>query len=97
MLVSMMILIYVVRGDRLVISSSDVDDITIDGGPAFIEGSQTSTFFPFPGLQSIRGPARNIPNGAEYTVEHFFGLDCAVPLHFYALADEGFVAYFNGQ
>ena len=75
MMICVMLLISV-RGDKLVISSSNRDDITIDGGPAYVYGSLTFSSFPFSSTIPICGPEKDIPDGAEFTVEHLFKLEC---------------------
>ena len=93
-----MLMLSAVVGQRLIVSSSDMEDITIDGAPAQLYDEQrfgNSSNFLISEPYSICGPSKNILDGKSFIVEHLLGLDCRIPLRLYIRADDLFTAYFN--
>jgi hypothetical protein len=81
-----MLMLSAVVGQRLIVSSSDMEDITIDGAPAQLYAKQlygNSSAFLISEPYSICGPGKSILDGTSFIVEHLLGLDCRIPLRLY--------------
>ena len=86
----LVLFVYAFWGNKLIASSSDLSEIKIDNGPAYIYSEKRYADrdpFPFPESFSICGPDKMITNGAKFTVEHTLKLDFQIPIHLYVHAD----------